>query len=199
MNRGKPPVRPTRPVRRGVFGTFLEDASAVVESVAVEVAPGVVDALDVQAVIERIDLQAVLDRIDLNEVLERVDVNLLLDRVDISRVLVRLDPAAIVVLANALILQLDLNRAIDQLDMDRILAKIDMNAVVERMELGPIIAQAGSGITSEAVDAVRSAGVGLDDFVHGWVGRLLRRDGARPGGPRLLVHEPQAEPSGVEQ
>ena len=149
--------------------------------------------------LERVDLQTVLGRVDLNAVLERVDVDQIIDRVDISRILVRLDLEVIVALVNVLISQLDLNAVISRLDMDQIIAKVDVNAIIERVdidqlmqrtELGPIIASASSGAASEAVDAVRSAGVGLDDFVHRWMNRFLRRSRTTwPSGPPLLIAE----------
>ena len=40
-------------------------------------------------------------------------------------------------------------------------------------------------MASEGVDAVRSAGVGLDGFVHRWVNRVLRRSSIPSGPPGL--------------
>jgi hypothetical protein len=44
---------------------------------------------------------------------------------------------------------------------------------------------------SEAIDTVRSGGVGLDSFVHRWVDRIFRRgtDG-HPGRPSLGIAAP---------
>jgi len=95
-------------------------------------------------------------------------------------------------MVNLVVLQMDLNPVIEKLDLDAIIAKVDMNKVLERVDveqlmertdLGPIIASASAGVTSEAVDAVRSAGVGLDSFVHRWANRALRRGDLGALGP----------------
>ena len=54
---------PDRTQRRGLFGSLQRGATGVVRTVAKEVAPGVVDAVDVNEVVERLDVQGVIDRI----------------------------------------------------------------------------------------------------------------------------------------
>ena len=116
--------------------------------------------------------------------LERVDLDRLIDRIDLNRLLLRLDPNVVVDLLNMLLPQLDLNPVVARLDIDQIVERIDVNAVVERVdidalvertELGAIVARAGAGVASDVIDSARSAGVGLDSFVHRWVDRILRR------------------------
>ena len=113
--------------------------------------------------------------------------------------MLRLDPSVIVVLLNMLLPQLDMNAVVARLDFDQIVERIDVNAIIERVdidqlvertELGAIVARASSGVASDVIDSARSAGVGLDSFVHRWVDRILRRHGsAQPSGPALLIHE----------
>ena len=71
---------------------------------------------------------------------------------------------------------------------------------VERTQIGSLIAHTGAGMASRVLDVARSQGVGLDFVVQRWANRLLRRDGTpRPGGPPLLVAEPElVEPEVVE-
>ena len=59
-------------------------------------------------------------------------------------------------------------------------------------ELGAIVASAGSSVAAEVLDSVRSAGVGLDSFVHGLVDRLLRRS-TSVNGPALLLDKSPVE------
>src|SRR5262245_14951592 len=54
------PAATARPARRGRLGTLLDDATAVLQSVVNEVAPGVVDVLDIDEIAERVDVQPVL-------------------------------------------------------------------------------------------------------------------------------------------
>ena len=88
-------------------------------------------------------------------------------------------------LLNLLLPQLDMNprsssawtstRSSRTVDVNAILERVDIDALVERTELGAIVASAGSSVASDVIDSARSAGVGLDSFVHGLVDRILRR------------------------
>jgi hypothetical protein len=83
--------------------------------------------------------------------------------------------------------RVDLNRLFARLDMNQILERVDVNEIVARTDLEAIITRSTSGLASEALDAVRSQGVGLDGFVNRWVDRLLGRHGERPAGPVALL------------
>jgi hypothetical protein len=125
--------------------SLLEGAGELVQSVAVEVVPPVVDALDVDAVVQRVDVEAILERVDLDAVLAKVDINALLERVDID-------------------------------------------ALLGRTEIGALVSRSGSAVAHQALDVVRSQGVGLDAFIERWAARLLRRGNRQePAGPTLLV------------
>jgi hypothetical protein len=152
--------------------SLREGATEIVGSVAKEVAPEVVDALDVDQVIQDIDVQAVLERLDLNALLARVDLDQLLERMDV----------------NALVARLDVDQIVANLDMNAVLEKVDIDALVERTEIGSLIARSGAGVAAKVLDVARSQGVGLDGWLHRWTNRILRRDpSARPAGPPLLV------------
>jgi len=56
-----------------------------------------------------------------------------------------------------------------------------------------VIARSSGGMGAEALDAVRSQAVGLDQFVDRWVQRLLRRKRPVPAAPPGLLSA-QAEP-----
>lgn len=165
------------------------DVGKIVERVDVD---ALIGSVDLDALLEKIDIGALLDRIDLNLLLEKIDLNLLLEKVDL----------------NALLQHVDLDQLLAKVDLDELLAHMDLNAVVNRLdvdslvrntELGSIIAQSTSGVASEALDVVRSQGVGLDNFLGRWTDRVLRRDPAElPPGPPLLVGDgPLALPSGA--
>jgi uncharacterized RDD family membrane protein YckC len=122
-------------------------------------------ALDVNAVARRIDVNAVLDQVELNELLKRVDLQALLDRVEVNELLSRVDVQAL----------------LDRVDVNDLVRRIDMDALVRETDLGAVIARSSGGMASEALDAVRSRAVGLDEFIGRWVTRLLRR---KAGGGR---------------
>jgi len=152
-----------------------------VEAIAQQVTERVVDllvsALDVNELAARIDLNALLDRVDINTVLKQVDLNALLDQVDVNAVLARVD----------------LKPLLDRVDVNDLMSQVDMDALVERTDLGAVIARSSGGMGTEALDAVRSQAVGLDQFVDRWVQRLLRRKQPAPSAPPALLPA-QAEP-----
>jgi hypothetical protein len=152
-----------------------------VEAIAQQVTERVVDllvsALDVNELAARIDLNALLDRVDLNTVLKQVDLNALLDQVDVNAVLARVD----------------LKPLLERVDVNDLVSQVDMDALVERTDLGAVIARSSGGMGTEALDALRSQAVGLDQFVDRWVQRLLRRKQPLPSAPSALLPA-QAEP-----
>jgi hypothetical protein len=91
----------------------------------------------------------------------------LLDGVDINRVLDRVD----------------LNRLLARVDFNEVVQHIDFDALIEETDLGTVIAACSSGAASDALDAVRSQTVGLDEFIARWAGRLRRRPYTGPPGP----------------
>jgi hypothetical protein len=84
---------------------------------------------------------------------------------------------------NALLDEVDLNAVLDRIDLNGIVERIDVDALVEQTDLGAIIARSSSGVASDALDAVRSQVVGLDEFIARWIGRLRRRPYTGPPGP----------------
>jgi hypothetical protein len=208
MDDGPGDAGPSRRSRRGLIGSVLDGAGGIVRSVASDVAPGVVDAVDVDEIVQRVDIGSVVDRIDLDEVLSRVDVQALIDRIDLDELLARVDLNQVLerVDVDVLIARVDVNRVLERVDIDAVVRRVDLDelmrgvdidqvlqrvnvdALIARTELGSVVARSTAGVIGGALDLLRSVGVGLDLFVQRWVNRLLRRDpSAPPGGPRLLV------------
>ena len=131
-----------------------------VEALAQQVTERVVDllvgALDVNQLAARVDLNALLGQVDLNALPGQVDVN-------------------------ALLAQVDLKPLLDRVDVNDLVSRIDLDALVEKTDLGAVIARSSAGMATEALDAVRSQAVGLDQFVDRWEQRLLRRKQPVPG------------------
>ena len=100
-------------------------------------------------------------------VVSALDVNALLDEVDL----------------NALLDEVDLNALLDRIDLNAVLGRIDLDTLVEKTDLGAIIVKSSGGVASEAIDAVRSHVVELDEFIARWIGRLRRRPYTGPPGP----------------
>ena len=110
--------------------------------------------------------QAVTERV-VELVVSALDVNALLDEVDLNAVLGRID----------------LNQQLERVDINAVVDRIDVDALVKQTDLGAIIARSSGGIASDALDAVRSRTVELDEFIARWIGRLRRRPYTGPPGP----------------
>ena len=67
--------------RHGLLDSLIGGATEIVQSVANEVAPGVVGALDVDEVVQRVDVQAIVDKVDIEGVVDKVDVQAIVDKV----------------------------------------------------------------------------------------------------------------------
>jgi hypothetical protein len=152
-----------------------------VEALAQQITERVVDllvgALDVNQLAGRVDLNAVLARVDIDAVLEKLDLNALLDQMDVNAVLTRVD----------------LKPLLDRVDVNDLVSRIDLDALAEKTDLGAVIARSSGGMATEALDAIRTQAVGLDQFVDRWVQRLLRRRHPAPSAPSALLPA-QAEP-----
>jgi hypothetical protein len=94
--RRRPAPGRARNARQGMLDSLLEGAGDLVQSVANEVVPGVVGALDVDELVQRVDVQALLDRVDVDVLLDRIDVDALLARVDIDALLARTEFGAVI-------------------------------------------------------------------------------------------------------
>ena len=148
--------------------------------------------MDLDAAVARVDVDALLDRVDPDRLLDRVDPDRLLDRVDPDRLLDRVDPDRLLdrVDPDRLLARMDANALIDRVDVNQIVAKVNVDALIAKTELGAIVAKSTSGVATEALDAVRSQGVGLDALMMRWTNRVLRRPATGiPAGPAKLVLE----------
>ena len=181
-----------------------DPAEALAQEVTERVVDLLLNALDVNELATRIDLNAVLGRVDVDAILKKVDVDALLDRVDVDALLDRVNVNALLdrVNVNALLDRVNVNAFLDRVevkpllnrvDVNDLLEQVDMDALVERTDLGAVIARSSGGMTTEALDAVRSQAVGLDQFVDRWVRRVLRPRHPWPAAPAALLPM-QAEP-----
>jgi hypothetical protein len=83
--------------------------------------------------------------------------------------------------------QLDLVRLVEQVPLDDVVAAVDVEGIVQRVDLGGVIRESTASLTMETVDALRSQGIALDEFVARIVDRVLFRGRARDvviGDPR---------------
>jgi hypothetical protein len=202
-----------------VRATVGAEAGPMAGSAISRAVPGVVDAVgldrvlaavDVEALIRRVDVDGIVSRVDVDGIVSRVDVDRIVSGVDVDGLLARLDVDALMarVDVGALLERVDLDALLARVDLDALVGRLDINAIVRRLdidelvantELGSVIARSTSGVASEALDAVRSQGVGLDNFLDRWVNRIGRRDpSTTPAGPPLLVGPPDGATGEVE-
>ena len=82
--------------------------------------------------------------------------------------------------------RVDVSALLDRVNVNDLVRRVDMDALVEQTDVGAVIARSSGGAASEALDAVRSQAVGLDQFIDRWVQHGLtgasipRRPGRQP-------------------
>ncbi len=176
-----PPARVANDLARTVARPLTEEGRQIREGAARDGAPGLADAVRdlAPAVVDAVGINGILEQIDVERIIERVDVERIVDRVDVEKIVDRVD----------------VDRIVSRVDVNSIVQRVDIDSLMTETELGSIIAQSTSGVASQALDSVRSQGVGLDGFISRWANRLTRRDPAElPAGPPLLVDQPRALP-----
>jgi uncharacterized RDD family membrane protein YckC len=142
------------------------DVNALVQRVDLN---AIVDQVDLNAIVDQVDVNAVVDRVDLDKILDQVDLDKILDRVDLDRLLAKVD-------LDELLARLDVDAIVDRVDINGIVQRVDIDAIAMHTDIGAMIAHSSGGIAGDALDAVRSQAVGLDEWIARWVARLLRRD-----------------------
>src|SRR5215207_3862845 len=91
------PRRPRgRRRRAGIVDSLVGGAMDVVQSVANEVAPGIVESIDIDEVARQVDVQAIVDKIDVESVVERVDVERVIEKVDVQALVDKVDVQSVV-------------------------------------------------------------------------------------------------------
>ena len=182
-------------------------------------APGVVDALDIDAIVQRIDIDRLVRRIDIDDVVRRIEIDALVRRIDIDDVVRRIEIDPLVqrididrlvrrIEIDLLVERIDVDALVGRIDVDRIAERIDVNEVVQRVnvdaiveetELGTIVARSTSGFATAALDAARSQTAGVDTRVTRAVNRVLRRkEGEVPEGPPLLRGEQRSAEEDID-
>ncbi len=174
------------------------DLDGILDSVDIN---ALLDRIDVDRLVARIDVGAIVSQVDVDELVSSVDVGAIVSRVDVDEIISRVDLDALLsrIDIDQLLERIDVGALLDRIDIEALLDRIDMNEVVSRVdvdriirdtELGSIIAQSTSGVATASLDAVRRQGVGLDNVVAAVTNRVLRRDPDElPQGPPLLVGE----------
>lgn len=132
----------------------------------------------IEAIVERITSE-VVSRLDVDGIVRQVDVDDIIRRVDVDEIVKRVD----------------VDDVVRRVDVDEIVARVDVDEIMARTELGSVIVQSTTGVATEALDVVRSQGVGLDNVVTRVTDRVLRRGrGPRPTSPPLLAPAADDEP-----
>ena len=148
---------PDRAPRRGLLGSLSRGATGIVRTVAKEVAPGVVDAVDINDVVERVDIQGVVDRVDVQGLVDDLDVQVLLDKIDLDALIKQIDLDAVLadIDVNALIDRIDMDRVLDRVDLERVLGRIDVDALLARADLDQVLASIDLNALIDRLDVDR--------------------------------------------
>ena len=183
------------PGGQGVLDNLIEDASGVIQSVANEVAPGVVGAIDINGVVQRVDIEAVVDRVDIQRIVSRVDLQEVIERVDLNSVLEGIDLDAVLARAdlNQLISRIDLNAVIDKVDVDTIIDKVDINALLARADINSMVEKIDMEAIIDKLDInAIVARVDIDALVERTeIGSIIAATGAGIAGKAIDVARSQ--------
>jgi hypothetical protein len=177
--------------------------TGLLDALASEVVPAVLQRLDLNAILDRVDVQRVVDRVDVQAVVRRIDVNEVVGRVEVNEVVARIDVNEVVgrVDVNEAAGRVDLNELAGRVDVNQIAGRVDVNALLatvdvdelvgrvdvgavtreamEAIDIGEVIRESTSSLGSDLVDAARVQAMRADDLVARFVDRVLRRSGAR--------------------
>jgi hypothetical protein len=149
-------------------------AAAVVDTVAAH-SSGVVRAVGAPEIVQRA-LRPVEDRLwHWNEVARR-------EQHRNQAQAAALIPVIVQQVTENVIAQLDFVRIVEQIPVDDIAGAIDVEAIVQRIDLGGVIRESTASLTMETVDAVRSQGIGVDEWAARVVDRVLLRKQPRNTG-----------------
>jgi len=144
----------TRPLARegeDVRARIEDEAAPAAQQVLRQVTPGVVRAVDINAILAEIDVDLLLDRIDVNRVVDRIDVGSIVAKVDVNELIAGVDVQALIdrvdidgivqrVDVAGLVGRIDLNELISSVDLDGLLASVDLQALLDRIDLDALLA-----------------------------------------------------------
>jgi hypothetical protein len=160
-----------------VLGLAIEAekrAAAVIDTVAAH-SSGVARAVSTPAVVQRA-LRPLEDRLwRWNEVARR-------EQSRNQAQAAALIPVIVQQVTENVIAQIDFVRVVEQIPINDIAGAIDVEAIVQRIDLGGVIRESTASLTMETVDAVRSQGIGVDEWAARVVDRVLMRKRPRDTG-----------------
>ncbi len=116
--------------------------------------PGLVDALDVDALVRRIDIDALVQRIDIDQLVRRIEIDDLVRRIDIDALVQRIDIDQLVrrIEIDALVQRIDIDHSSGGIDDRRARAAIDIDALVRRIDIDQLVRRIEIDDARERID-----------------------------------------------
>jgi hypothetical protein len=124
----RPLVKDGHHVRLGTRSAAQLGTQRLLESLA----PGVVDAIDIDALVGRIDIDRLVRRIEIDDVVGRIDIDALVGRIDIDRLVSRIE-------IDALVRRIDIDTLVRRIDIDALVARIDIDELVRRIDIDQLV------------------------------------------------------------
>ncbi len=116
---------------RGETGELLaSEGQRLIEAVA----PGVVGALDINAIVGEIDIDGVVSQIDINNVVSRIDIDAVVGEIDIDAVVSK-------IAIDRLVSQIDIDTLVSRIDIDTLVSRIDIDTLVSRIAIDRLVSE----------------------------------------------------------
>jgi len=119
-----------RRLRSDTGDALITRAQRIIE----DVAPGVIEALDVNSLAERVDIDQLVSRIAIDRVVSDIDIDTLVSRIDIDRVVSEID-------IDTLVSRIDIDQLVSRIAIDRVVSEIQIEALVNRIDLDRVIGE----------------------------------------------------------
>jgi hypothetical protein len=99
-----------------------------------DLAPSVVEALDVNSLVERIDIDGVVSRIDIERVVSRIAIDRLVGEIDIDTLVSRID-------IDQLVRRIAIDDLVSRIEIDDLVSRIEIDALVRRIEIDDLVSR----------------------------------------------------------
>ena len=133
-----------------------------------DVAPSVVEALDINSLVERIDLDGAVSRIDIDRVVSRIDIDRVVGEIDIDALVRRIEIDALVrrIEIDQLVRRIEIDDLVSRIAIDRLVSEIDIDPLVGRIDIDALVGRIEIGQVVERIDLDRVVGqLDLDAIV----------------------------------
>jgi hypothetical protein len=103
--------------------------------------PGVLDALDLDALVQRIDIDRLVQRMDVERLVQHIDIDELVGRIEIDALVERIDIDRLVrrIEIDDVVARIDIDALVKRIDIDELVRRIEIDALVQRIDIDALV------------------------------------------------------------